>query len=230
MYQATTTTTPSRHQERANWDGAVICSILDEAIIGHLAFVDDDRPQVLPLLFVRVDDSVYLHGSTGAHFARRATRNGPLQVSFEVTLIDALVLARSAFSHSANYRCVVAHGEASLVRDEARKDAVLAALMDKLIPGRTAEARSPRPDELRKTALLELPLTDVGAKVRDGGPLDDDSDLDLPVWAGLRPIVAHWGAPIPADGLAQDIAVPGYLTDDTCDGGLLGPGPGALTT
>jgi nitroimidazol reductase NimA-like FMN-containing flavoprotein (pyridoxamine 5'-phosphate oxidase superfamily) len=230
MYQATKTTTPSRHQERASWDEDVVRSILDEAIIGHLAFIDDDRPQVLPLLFVRVDDSVYLHGSTAAHFARRAARNGSLQVSFEVTLIDALVLARSAFSHSANYRSVVAHGEATVVRDEARKAAVLVALMDKLIPGRNAEARGPRPDELRQTALLELPLSDVGAKVRAGRPLDDDGDLELPVWAGIRPIVAHWGAAVAADGLAQDLPVPGYLTEHGCEGGLLGPGAGALTT
>ncbi|HXY44306.1 MAG TPA: pyridoxamine 5'-phosphate oxidase family protein [Acidimicrobiales bacterium] len=229
MYEATDTTTPSRHKERASWDEGVVHATLDEAIIGHLAFVDEGRPHVLPLLFVRVGESVFLHGSTGAHFARRCTRGRSLPVSFEVTLFDALVLARSAFSHSANYRSVVAHGEATLVREDAKKEAVLAALMDKLVPGRNAEARPPRPDELRQTALLELPLTDVAAKVRTGGPLDAVEDVDLPVWAGLRPLVTHWGSPIAADGLSSALKVPSYLQADGCGGGHPSARPGALT-
>jgi nitroimidazol reductase NimA-like FMN-containing flavoprotein (pyridoxamine 5'-phosphate oxidase superfamily) len=229
MYQTSDTTTPSRHKERASWDTQVVESILDEAIIGHLAFVDDGRPQILPLLFVRVGESIYLHSSTGAHFARLAKGGRRLPVSFEVTLIDGLVLARSAFSHSANYRCVVAHGEAVIVPEEARKEAVLAALMDKLVPGRNAEARGPRPDELRKTALLELPLTDVAAKVRSGSPLDDEADLGLVVWAGVRPIVAHWGAPVASDDLADRVEIPAYLTGQGCGGGLLQAGLGAVT-
>lgn len=229
MYEASDTTTPSRHKERATWDKGVVHSILDEALIGHLAFIDRERPQVLPLLFVRVADSVFLHGSTGAHFARMGKGGRSLPVSFEVTLLDALVLARSAFSHSANYRCVIAHGEATLVVGDERKDAVLAALMDKLIPGRGAEARGPRPEELRQTALLELPLTDVGAKVRSGGPLDDEDDVALPVWAGLRPIVAHWGAPVPSGDLAGGLEVPAYLSADGCEAGLLRTASGALT-
>jgi nitroimidazol reductase NimA-like FMN-containing flavoprotein (pyridoxamine 5'-phosphate oxidase superfamily) len=229
MYEATATTTPSRHKERASWEEDVVHSTLDAALLGHLAFIYDERPQVLPLLFVRVGESVFLHGSTGAHFARLATRGRSLPVSFEVTLVDALVLARSAFSHSANYRSVVAHGEATLVQDDEQKEAVLAALMDKLVPGRNAEARPPRRDELRQTALLELPLSDVAAKVRAGGPLDHDEDLGLPVWAGLRPIVAHWGSPIAADGLSPELTVPSYLREDTCGGGLLSAGSGGLT-
>jgi nitroimidazol reductase NimA-like FMN-containing flavoprotein (pyridoxamine 5'-phosphate oxidase superfamily) len=229
MYQTSDTTTPSRHKERASWDAEVVNSILDEAIIGHLAFVDDGRPQLLPLLFVRVGTSVYLHSSTGAHFARLAKGGRRLPATFEVTLIDGLVLARSAFSHSANYRCVVAHGEAVLVQDEARKEAVLAALMDKLVPGRNAEARGPRPDELRKTALLELALTDVAAKVRSGSPLDDDGDLGLGVWAGVLPVVSHWGAPVASDDLDGGVEVPAYLAGHRCGGGLLRSGSGAVT-
>jgi hypothetical protein len=150
-------------------------------------------------------------------------------VSFEATLVDALVLARSAFSHSANYRCVIAHGMASILEDPAHKEAVLAALMDKLVPGRNSDARAPRPDELRKTALLELPLTEVGAKVRTGGPLDDESDLGLGVWAGLRPIVSHWGTPIAADDLQPTVTLPAYLGDDGRCGSVVGGG-GAPTT
>jgi uncharacterized protein len=213
MYEPSEATTPSRHKERASSDESVINSILDEALIGHLAFVDDGLPQILPLLFVRVGHSVYVHGSTGARFSRMAARGGPLAVSFEVTLVDGLVLARSAFSHSANYRCVIAHGPATIVRDDRKKEEVLTALMDKLVPGRESDARGPRPDELKKTAVLELPLTEVGAKVRTGGPLDDESDLGLAVWAGVLPIVCHWGAPVPADNLEPTVVLPGYLSD-----------------
>jgi len=221
MYEPSEATMPSRHKERASVDESTINSILDEALIGHLAFIDDGLPQILPLLFVRMDRSVYLHGSTGARFSRMAARRGPLVVSFEVTLVDALVLARSAFSHSANYRCVIAHGAATVLEDADHKEAALAALMDKLVPGRGSDARSPRPDELRKTAVLELPLTEVGAKVRTGGPLDDESDLGLPIWAGLWPIVSHRGTPVPAEGLEPTVTLPGYLRADAhCDGAL----------
>jgi nitroimidazol reductase NimA-like FMN-containing flavoprotein (pyridoxamine 5'-phosphate oxidase superfamily) len=211
MYEPTKATTPSRHAERAQHDREVIHSILDEALIGHLAFIADDLPHVLPLLFVRVEDSVYLHGSTGAHFGRMTSRRGSLPVTFEATLVDALVLARSAFNHSANYRCVVAHGEVTVVRDDDFKQKVLLALMDKLVPGRNAEARQPEPDELRQTVLLELPLTAAGAKVRTGGPLDGDTEGDRPVWAGIRPIVSRWGIAQPSDDLLPGIELPAYL-------------------
>jgi nitroimidazol reductase NimA-like FMN-containing flavoprotein (pyridoxamine 5'-phosphate oxidase superfamily) len=211
MYEVNRTTTPSRHAERASFDEQVIHSILDEALIGHLAFIDGGSPHILPMLFVRSGGSMYVHSSTGAHPARMAAREGTLKVSFEVTLVDALVLARSAFSHSANYRCVVTHGELTLVNEPERKDAVLRALMDKLLPGRGDDARSPTRDELRKTAVMELPLVDVGAKVRTGGPLDDDSDLGLDVWAGIQPIVCQRGTAVPADGLRVGIELPAYL-------------------
>jgi nitroimidazol reductase NimA-like FMN-containing flavoprotein (pyridoxamine 5'-phosphate oxidase superfamily) len=229
MYAPSEATMPSRHKERASSDEEVINSILDEALIGHLAFIDDGHPLILPLLYVRVDRAVYLHGSTGAHFSRMAARRGPLDVSFEVTLVDALVLARSAFSHSANYRCVIAHGAATIVEDVDRKEAVLVALMDKLVPGRNSDARSPRPDELRKTALLELPLTEVGAKVRSGGPLDDESDLGLSIWAGIWPIVSHRGRPIPSVDLEPSVPLPAYLAGADLRGGEL-DGGGITTT
>jgi nitroimidazol reductase NimA-like FMN-containing flavoprotein (pyridoxamine 5'-phosphate oxidase superfamily) len=211
MYEPTEATTPSRHPERAVHERESVHAILDEALIGHLAFIDDGLPQLLPLLFVRVGDSLYLHGSTGAHFARMVSRRGSLEVCFEATLVDGLVLARSAFSHSANYRCVVAHGQLRLVDDEATKASVLEAMMEKLVAGRSSDARAPLAAELRKTAVLELPLTSVGAKVRTGGPLDDESDLELPVWAGVRPIVTRFGEPEPSTDLADGIALPDYL-------------------
>lgn len=205
------TTTPSRHKERASWDEGVVNAILDEALVGHLAFVEDGRPHILPLLFVRVGRAVFLHGSTGAHFARLVKGGRSLPVSFEVTLLDGLVLARSAFSHSANYRCVIAHGDARLVREEGRKLEVLDALMDKLVPGRLADARPPRPEELRQTGLLELALTDVAAKIRTGDPLDDEEDLRLDVWAGTRPILTAFAPAVASGDLAPGIALPAYL-------------------
>jgi len=227
MYESTRTTLPSRHAERAAFDADVVHSILDEALIGHLAFVDRGSPHVLPMLFVRSGASVFVHSSTGAHPARLAARAGSLAVSFEVTLVDALVLARSAFSHSANYRSVVAHGEMTLVAEPARKDTILRALMDKLVPGRSDDARSPTPDELRKTAVMELPLVEVGAKVRTGGPLDSEDDLGLPVWAGIQPIVSHRGAAVPSDDLEAGIALPEYLTGPPADGARAGGAGGA---
>jgi nitroimidazol reductase NimA-like FMN-containing flavoprotein (pyridoxamine 5'-phosphate oxidase superfamily) len=223
MYEALKTTTPSRHAERAAFDADVVHGILDEALIGHLAFVADGRPQVLPLLFVRIGGSIYIHGSTGAHPARLVVREGRLEVGFEVTLVDGLVLARSAFSHSANYRSVVAHGELTLVGEVVRKEAVLRALMDKLVPGRADDARSPEEGELRKTAVMELRLAEVGAKVRTGGPLDDERDLGLPVWAGVWPIVTSRGMLEPATNLSAHVPLPSYLAEG-------GPVVAGLTT
>ncbi|HEV8064526.1 MAG TPA: pyridoxamine 5'-phosphate oxidase family protein [Acidimicrobiales bacterium] len=211
MYEQSKETTPSRHAERARHEAELIHAVLDEALIGHLAFIDDDLPHVLPLLFVRVGDCLYLHGSTGAHFGRMASRRGSLRVTFEATLVDALVLARSAFNHSANYRCVVAHGDLTVVRDDEQKRAVLAALMDKLVPGRNADARQPEPDELRQTVVLRLPLTSVAAKVRTGGPLDGETEGDRPIWAGIRPILSCWGVAEPAEDLLDGLEVPSYL-------------------
>jgi nitroimidazol reductase NimA-like FMN-containing flavoprotein (pyridoxamine 5'-phosphate oxidase superfamily) len=231
VYYQQVTTTPSRHAERATYDEDVVHAILDEALLGHLGFVADGRPQVLPLLFVRVGSTLYLHSSTGAKPARMAARLKAIEVCFEVTLVDGLVLARSAFSHSANYRSVIAHGPASLVGAAAEKDAVLTALMDKLLPGRSADARMPDEAELRQTAVLALPLDEVGAKVRSGDPLDSEKDLGLAVWAGVRPIVAAWGTPEPSADLRPGIELPPYLSQPAGDrpmDGLLAQAGGAL--
>jgi nitroimidazol reductase NimA-like FMN-containing flavoprotein (pyridoxamine 5'-phosphate oxidase superfamily) len=219
LYEKQETTTPSRHPERVCYDEAVVHAVLDEALLAHVGFVVKERPQVLPLLFVRVGQTVYLHSSTGARPARMAARQGGIELCIEVTLVDALVLARSAFNHSANYRSVVAHGRAALVDSATEKDAVLVALMDKLVPGRSADARLPDETELRQTAVLALPLDEVGAKIRTGDPSDDEEDMGLSVWAGLRPIVTSWGAAQPSADLSPGIALPGYLAP-------AGPGPG----
>ncbi|MGH9293441.1 MAG: pyridoxamine 5'-phosphate oxidase family protein [Acidimicrobiales bacterium] len=211
MYAPTPETTPKRHPERARFDAETVHAVLDEALVGHLAFVADGAPQVLPLLFVRDGAAVYLHASTGTRPARILARHGALDVAFEVTLVDELVLARAAFSHSANYRCVVAHGSLRLIGDAARKAAVLDLLVDKIVPGRSADARRPDESELRQTAVMELALDAVSAKVRAGDPLDTERDLSSPVFAGRLPLLTRRGPPIPAADLDPAIPVPAYL-------------------
>ncbi len=215
VYERTPETTPSRHPERARYDADTVHSILDEALIGHLAFVVDDVPQVLPTLFVRVDESIFLHFSTGAGPARLAKRRWGIPVSFEATLVDGLVLARSTFNHSANYRSVVVHGKLSLVDDKARKREVMRQLVEKIVPGRSEDARGPDDRELRQTAVMELPLETVSAKVRTGDPKDDARDMKRECWAGVVPLLYGRGAPVPAADLGAGITIPRYLGPQT---------------
>jgi len=211
MYSPTRTTTPSRLADRARYDAETVHGILDEALICHVGFIADELPQVLPMLFVRISSTVYLHGSTGAHVARIAARQGGAAVAVEATIVDALVLARSAFHHSANYRTVVAHGTATIVQDPARKEEILEALMEKLAPGRTAGVRPPTEAELRQTAVMDLPLAQVSAKIRTGPPADDPEDLALGHWAGIWPIREVRGTPEPAPDLTPGITIPAHL-------------------
>ncbi len=211
MYSPAETTKPSRLADRARYDAETIHQILDEALICHVGFAADGRPQVLPMLFVRVGSTVFLHSSTGGHPARVAARKGGIDVALEATIVDALVLARSAFHHSANYRAVVAHGRATLVRDSSLKVEVLDALMEKMAPGRAADVRAPNEAELRQTAVMGVPLVQVSAKVRTGPPADDAEDLSLGHWAGLWPIREVRGAPEPAPDLTPGIELPAHL-------------------
>ncbi len=210
-YPQTKRNFPSRHPERARYDVETVHSILDAGRIAHLAFVADGLPQVLPMLYVRVGEAIYLHGSTGAHFNRVAARKKGLRVAVEVTLLDEFVLARSTFSHSVNYRSVVATGEAVIVTSEEQKAEVLEALVEKLIPGRSADARRPTGDELRQTGVLELQLDEVSAKVRTGDPIDKEQDLGSACWAGVVPVTVEWGSARASADLAAGIGVPEYL-------------------
>jgi RimJ/RimL family protein N-acetyltransferase/nitroimidazol reductase NimA-like FMN-containing flavoprotein (pyridoxamine 5'-phosphate oxidase superfamily) len=207
-YQRTVRTTPKRLGERASYDAALVHSVLDEAYVCHLGFVADGEPRVLPTLHTRVGDTLYLHGSTGSR-PLLAAREGGLPVCVTVTLVDGLVLARSQFHHSANYRSVVAHGVAHLVTDDAERAAAFAALVDKVMPGRAADSRPPNRRELAQTAVLALPLREVSAKVRAAGVADDEEDLGLPHWAGVVPLKLTAGLPVPADDLA--VPLPPYL-------------------
>ncbi|MGW0753190.1 pyridoxamine 5'-phosphate oxidase family protein [Streptomyces sp. NPDC002587] len=211
-YEPTDRTVPTRSRERARYDRETVHSILDQAYICHLGFVRDGAPVVLPTLFGRVGESLYIHGSTGSRPLLAAGRADPgLPVCVTVTHVDGLVLARSAFHHSLNYRSVVVHGTAYQVTDEEECRIALDALVDHVVPGRSADSRPASAKELAATAVIRLDLTEVSAKLRTGGPNDDAEDLGLPYWAGVVPVAPVYGTPVPAADLAPGTATPDYL-------------------
>lgn len=216
-YAATGRTTPTRARERASYDRELVHGILDDGYVCHLGFVRDGAPVVLPTLYARVGERLYLHGSTGSRPLRSAgdgSAQAPaMPVCVTVTHLDGLVLARSAFHHSANYRSVVVHGSARQVTDEAERIAALDALVDNVLPGRAADCRPADARELAATAVLVLELVEVSAKVRAGGPNDEPEDLGLPYWAGVLPVRSTHGALEPSADLAPGIDVPGYLAE-----------------
>jgi nitroimidazol reductase NimA-like FMN-containing flavoprotein (pyridoxamine 5'-phosphate oxidase superfamily) len=178
--------TVKRIPNRGIYDRATIDSILDHGLICHVGFTANGQTFVLPTIHVRICDKVYLHGSPASRLLQ-ALASG-VEACLTVTLVDGLVLARSAIHHSMNYRSVVLFGTASLVEDEAEKLAVLQALTEHLIPGRWADVRGPTELELRQTLVLAVPIHEASAKVRSGPPLDDEPDYDLPIWAGVIPL------------------------------------------
>ncbi|MFD7501045.1 pyridoxamine 5'-phosphate oxidase family protein [Streptomyces sp. NPDC059850] len=213
VYPATDRTIPTRARQRASYDKDVVHAILDEGYICHLGFIRDGAPVVLPTLYARSGSRLYVHGSTGSRPLRMAGAEDPgLPVCLTVTHLDGLVLARSAFHHSLNYRSVVVHGTAHQVRDEAERAAALDALVDHAVPGRAADSRPANAKELAATAVLRLDLDEVSAKMRTGGPNDEPEDMALPYWTGVVPVARTYGAPVPAAGLAPDTPVPGYVT------------------
>ncbi len=210
-YPATPVTTATRLADRVSYDRAAVHAVLDEAVVCHMAFVVDGRPAVLPQLHARRGEVLYLHGSTGAR-AMRAARGDGLPVCVTVTLVDGLVLARSAFHHSMNYRSVVVHGVAREVTDPAAKAEALTAFVEAVVPGRSAGTRGPNRRELAATTVLALPLEQVSLKRRTGPPSDDAEDLATPFWAGVLPLTLTAGTPQPAPDLPEDVAVPAHVT------------------
>ncbi len=202
-------TIPSRYPQRATYDQDAAYALLDEAYICHFGVIADGDPRVLPTLFVRVDNTLYLHGSTAAHWMLAARGDGGLPICVAVTEIDALVLARSQINHSANYRSLVAHGTARLVTDEAAKRTAMDALVEKVGTGRTAHTRPPTAAEMAKTAVLALDLTEVSLKRRMHGVGDDEEDLGLPYWAGVVPLTKSFGYAVPDDGVT--VPAPDYV-------------------
>lgn len=211
-YEPTPRTVPTRARERASWDRELVHSILDEGYVCHLGFVRDGAPVVLPTLYARVGERLYVHGSTGSRPLRGAGQDQGLPVCLTVTHVDGIVLARSAFHHSINYRSVVVHGTAYQVTDPAERGRALDAVVDQVVPGRAADSRPPDAKELAATAVIRLDLDEVSAKVRTGGPNDDPEDLALPYWSGVLPVQRTYGTPVPTGDLAPGIPVPAYLT------------------
>ena len=204
-------TTLKRHPERGAFEVEQIRAILDEGFVCHVGFTTEHGPAVIPTTYGRVDDTLYLHGSPASRMLRNLKSGLPVCVT--VTLIDALVLARSTYHHSMNFRSVVVYGTAVEVKDLGEKAAALASFVEHIVPGRTAQARAATEGELRGTLVLALPLDEASAKVRTGGPIDDEADLDLPVWGGILPIATTFGAPEPDEHTPTELDAPGYLVD-----------------
>jgi uncharacterized protein len=209
VYEQTERTTANRERGRMSYERATAHAILDEAYHCALGFTVDDEPRVLPTLHVRLGETVYVHGSTGSRPLLAARGDAGLPVCLTVTQLDGLVLARSQFHHSANYRSVIAHGVARLVTTEEEKRAVVTALVDKVGRGRSAQTRPPTRKELAETAILALPLREVSVKARTGGVLEDEEDLTLPYWAGVVPLRLVPGMPEPDAGVT--VPVPHHL-------------------
>jgi nitroimidazol reductase NimA-like FMN-containing flavoprotein (pyridoxamine 5'-phosphate oxidase superfamily) len=175
-----------REANRAVYDREAIYKILDEGFVCHVGFAVEGQPFVIPTMFARVGDAIYFHGSAASRMLRGAAGGSPVCIT--VTIADGLVLARSVFNHSMNYRSVVALGTATVVTEPGEKLAALRAFTEKLLPGRWEDARQPNEQELKATSILKLPLTEVSAKVRTGGVEDDPPDYALSVWAGIIPL------------------------------------------
>ncbi len=199
-----------RKRERGRYEKDVIEAILDEALIAHLGITaDDGQPFVVPTLHARSGSVVYCHGSLGSRTLRALEAGAPACLT--VSLIDGLVLARSAMHHSANYRSVMLLGHARVVTEEPQKRAALEAIVEHIVPGRWREVREPTEKELAATAVVSFPIEEASAKIRSGGPVDDEPDLELPVWAGVLPLASTVGAPQPDPQLDAAIPLPSYL-------------------
>jgi nitroimidazol reductase NimA-like FMN-containing flavoprotein (pyridoxamine 5'-phosphate oxidase superfamily) len=198
-----------RLPKRGHYDRETINKILDEAFICHVGFVVDSQPYVLPTGFARVDDQLYIHGSAASRMLRNLAEGADVCVT--VTLVDGLVLARSAFHHSINYRSVVILGKATLVDDTVEKNAALEALTNHIVPGRWSDVRWPTELELKATSVLKLPISEASAKVRIGPPIDDEEDYAMDVWAGVLPLRLLPGEPSADTRLKDGIDPPRYV-------------------
>lgn len=198
----------TRMPSRADYERETIEAILDEAIVSHVGTVVDGHPVVIPTLHARAGEWLYIHGSAASPTLRRAER---AEICLTATLLDGLVLARSAVHHSVNYRSAVVFGQAEKIESADGKSEALRAFTEKLIPGRWGDARPPTAQELKGTAVLRVRLDEVSAKVRAGGPLDDEEDYDLPVWAGTVDLRLTAAAPKPDERLLPGVECPDYV-------------------
>ncbi|HMJ25959.1 MAG TPA: pyridoxamine 5'-phosphate oxidase family protein [Pyrinomonadaceae bacterium] len=204
-------TTLKRVPTRGSYDRETIEAILDEGFICHVGFVSDGKPFVIPTGYARVGDRLIIHGSQASRMLR--TLGQGIDVCVTVTLVDGLVLARSAFHHSMNYRSVVVFGRATVVEGPDDKIAALRALSEHMIPGRWDDVRGPSEQEMKQTTVLSLPLTEASAKVRTGPPLDDEEDYDLPVWTGVIPLRMVAGEPFDDERIPAKSEIPKYVVE-----------------
>jgi len=200
-----------REANRAVYDRDAIYRILDEGLVCHIGFADEGQPFVIPTMYARIGNNLYVHGSAASRMLRGLSTGLPVCIT--VTLTDGLILARSVFNHSMNYRSVVALGQATLIDDPAEKLGALQAFTEKLIPGRWNDARQPNERELKATSILKLPLTEVSAKVRTGDVEDDAEDYALPVWAGVIPLRLVADAPLRDNRCDPAIPTPAYASN-----------------
>jgi nitroimidazol reductase NimA-like FMN-containing flavoprotein (pyridoxamine 5'-phosphate oxidase superfamily) len=208
-FEPTERTKVRRKPGRGSYDRELVERILDEALFCHLGFVEGGQPYVIPAIHARVGSTLYLHGSKASRALGALAGGGECCVT--VTLVDGLVLARSALHHSLNYRSAMIFGVARRVADPAQKAAALEAVVEHIAPGRSGDARPPDPKELEGTEVVAIELEEASAKLREGGPVDEDADMELPVWAGELPISLIPGEPLADPDLPVDIPVPGYL-------------------
>ena len=202
-----------RLPKRGAFDCETIYSILDEAFICHIGFVADGQPYVIPTSFGRVDDVIYIHGSSASRMLRALSTG--VDMCLTVTLLDGLVLARSAFHHSINYRSVVVLGKATAVEDAAERNTALEAITEHIVHGRWADVRWPNELELKATSVLKLPIDEASAKVRTGPPIDDEDDYAMNIWAGVLPLRLVTGDPIDDDRLDNGSAPPPNISNYT---------------
>jgi uncharacterized protein len=198
-----------RLPKRGVYDREAVYRILDEGLVCHVGFVAEGKPVVIPTGYGRKDGTLYIHGSTASRMFRALGKGADVCVT--VTLVDGLVLARSAFHHSMNYRSVVIFGSATVLDDPAAKREAMRVFTEHVAPGRWNDVRQPTEKELQATTVLALPLDEVSAKVRTGGPIDDEEDYALSMWAGVLPLDLTPKSPIPDDRLPREIAVPDYV-------------------
>ena len=198
-----------REPDRGMYDRETVNQILDEGFLCHVGFSVDGQPFVIPTSYGRKDTSLYIHGSAASRMLRQMKQSVPVCVT--VTLLDGLVLARSAFNHSMNYRSVVILGSATLVDDPAEKLAALRLLAEHIIPGRWEDSRQPNERELKATSVLRVPIEEFSAKVRTGPPIDDDEDYSFPTWAGVVPLQVPVGLPLADPRLDAARPIPKYV-------------------
>jgi nitroimidazol reductase NimA-like FMN-containing flavoprotein (pyridoxamine 5'-phosphate oxidase superfamily) len=209
QFTPTQRTTIHRMPKRAAYDRVVVEAILDEGLYCHLGFTVDGQPYVIPTIHARVDDRLYVHGSSASRMLRSLKTGVPMCVT--VTILDGLVFARSAFHHSVNYRSVVVLGVALEVTDPQEKYDALKAVVDHVAPNRWDDVRRPTEQELKATSVLRLPLEEVSAKIRTGPPLDDEEDYLLPCWAGELPLRLTPQVPLPDPRLPSETSAPSYI-------------------